>query len=194
MKPTHKPLADKGIIAVARIGRAHGVRGELKVWPFAPDVDTLEKVREVLLPGERDGQWIARRVVKCRRGSRCFILALEGVVGRTAAEALNGTNLYVRTQDLPPPEDDAFYYFDLLGMSVWVGDEEIGRVLHIEDNGAQDILTIGDEHSEVLLPFVDDFVEVDLEARRIVATPPPGLLEVTRVTFENGRREKRDTT
>lgn len=109
-----------------------------------------------------------------------MIARLAGVEDRDAAAALRGTRLYVARAALPEPRDDEFYYADLIGLSVELGDGRVlGRVKTVQDLGAGDLLEVAlPDGRTVMAPFTKEGVPVvDLKAGRLVLEPLPGLFD-----------------
>ncbi|MFG1463938.1 ribosome maturation factor RimM [Xanthobacter sp. DSM 24535] len=157
-------MTDK--ILIARIGAPHGVRGEVRLFVFGEDPMALRRYKLSTTAGKRI------RIQSLREAKDHFVARLEGVADRTAAEALTNTDLLVARADLPPPEEDAFYHADLIGLSV--EDEagtRLGAVTALHDFGAGDILEYLPEGGGKtrLVPFTKAAVPVvDLAARRVV--------------------------
>jgi 16S rRNA processing protein RimM len=165
-------------LVVGRIGRPHGVRGEVTV-----DVRTDD-------PGSRftpgaalatDPEQIGPLTIEqLRWHSGRLLLHFAGVHDRSSAERLRGTWLVVDYADIPPSDDpDVFHDQELIGLSaVTVDGAELGTVTEIR-HGGQDLLVIGRPGGdETLVPFVAAIVpEVDVAGGRIVIDPPPGLIE-----------------
>jgi 16S rRNA processing protein RimM len=167
------------LLVVARVGRAHGVKGEVAVEVRTDEPETRLAPGSVLLtdPPER-GPLTLR---SSRDHSGRLLVRFAGVDDRTAAEALRGTLLQVDVDPAATPdEDDAWYDHQLVGLVVVdTGGEvvgEVGAVLHLP---AQDLLAVvRADASEVLVPFVRGIVPtVDVVAGRVVVDPPPGLLD-----------------
>ncbi len=164
-------MADR--ICVARIGAAHGVRGEVKLWPFTQDPEAVASYGPLLT---KDG---ARTIeIESMRASKDhFIARLAGVNDRDAAEALRNVELYI-PRDLLPKIDtpDTFYHSDLVGLDAVTADgAQVGTVRAVHNFGAGDILEITPVGSgePVMLPFNDATVpKVDLAAKQIVIVPP----------------------
>ena len=99
---------------------------------------------------------------------------------RTAAESLRNTILEAERADDERPEDpDEFYDYQLVGLDVvTTAGEAVGIVSEVLHLPAQDVLSVTSGDREILVPFVSAVVpQVDLDARRIVIDPPPGLLD-----------------
>ncbi|WP_420454684.1 ribosome maturation factor RimM [Rubrivirga sp.] len=175
------------LILMGRVGRTHGVRGEMKVVPetddpqrFA-DLDRLwvgasaEEARAVEVEGVR---------FQYPKGRTVVLLSLAGVESLEAAEGLRDERLFADPDDLPTLEEGEAYLHDLIGFEVVGVDEagEPGDVLGtVRDfyEGAQLLIAIDRVGGgEVLLPDVDEFVvRLDLDARRFYVRPPEGLFD-----------------
>ena len=160
-------------ICVAKFGAAHGVRGEIRIWPFT------EEPLGVTSYGPLETQDGARRfeIISARAQKDHLVARVKGVETREAAELLNGLDLYVARDKLPATETDEFYHADLIGLEVVdTGGARLGRVKAVLNHGAGDLLEIAGAGGDgLLLPFTHAVVPtVDLAAGRIVADPPDG--------------------
>lgn len=165
-------------VVVGRIGRPHGIRGEVTVEPRTDEPDERFAPGAILM---RAGTDTTVTVVRSHWHSGRLLLTLEGVDDRNGAEALRGTLLEVdRDVDELPADDDEFYDTSLLDCSVVTVDGSVvGIIRDIAHLPAQDLLVIQTPSgAEVLVPFVTEIVpEVDIAGRRVVIDPPPGLLD-----------------
>jgi 16S rRNA processing protein RimM len=167
-------------LVVGRVGRPHGLRGEVTVEVRTDDPADRFRPGAVLLtdPPERGPLTIS--VARWHSGR--LLLCFDGCLDREGAEALRNTMLEIESADLKPLADpEEFYDHDLIGLAVMtVGGEEVGIVADILHHG-QNLLIIdgtgAKKGAEIMVPFVTALVpEVNLEARRLVIDPPPGLL------------------
>ncbi|PZG55474.1 ribosome maturation factor RimM [Spongiactinospora gelatinilytica] len=165
-------------LVVGRIGRPHGVRGEVSV-----DVRTDDPALR-FVPGASlatDPASAGPLVIEQVRPHSGFLLVrFAGVHDRDAAGELRGVLLLVESDDSPPLDDpDEFYDHQLIGLSVAApGAEPVGRVADVLHHG-QDLLVVRrTDGREVYVPFVRALVpEIDLEAGLLVVDAPPGLLD-----------------
>jgi 16S rRNA processing protein RimM len=169
-------VSEHETLVVGRVGRPHGLRGELAV-----SVRT-DSPSERFAPGT--GYDVAGRrlvVAEHRWHNGVLLLRFEGVADRTAAGELTGSTLTVRVADLPPPADpEEFHDHQLVGLTAALADgAEVGRVRDVVHGPAGDLLVVAREGlPDALVPFVHAIVPtVDLAAGRLVLTPPDGLLE-----------------
>ena len=170
-------------MVVGRIGRPHGVRGQVTVEVRTDDPDLRFVPGAVLLtePAERGPLTVAA----CRWHRDVLLVTLETpagpVEGREAAEALRNTLLLVEVTALPELEDpDVFYDHQLVGLTAQLTDGSVlGEVTAVRHEGAELLVVRRPEGGELLVPFVSAIVPtVDLAAGHLVVDPPEGLLEL----------------
>ena len=165
-------------MVVGRIGRPHGVRGEVTVAPSTDDPETRFAVGSQLStdPASRG----PLTVTGFRRSGRMLVLAFDGFADRDAAETLRGIALTVDASTLPVPDDpDEFYDHQLIGLAVQDGEGAVlGEVVDVLHPPAAPVLTVRrPDGSEELVPFVSAIVPVvDLDTGRLVVDPPDGMV------------------
>jgi len=167
------------LLVVGRVGRPHGLRGEVLVHVRTDDPETRFAAGTVLAtdPAERGPLTVA----SARPHSGRYVLGFDGVSDRTIAERLRGTALVVDSADLAPTGDpDEFHDCELLGLAVETTEgSAFGELLDVVHGPGTDLLVIGVGDREVLVPFVREFVPVvDVAGRRLVIDPPAGLLDL----------------
>jgi 16S rRNA processing protein RimM len=170
------------LVTVGRIGRPHGVRGELTIEVRTDEPERRFADGAVLMT---DSAEHPRVVVESTRWHQStLLLTLAGIVDRNQAESLRNVILQVEVNALDKPEDeDEYYDHQLKGMLVVTADgNTIGTVTDVAHLPAQDVLVVaGADDRELFVPFVRDIVPtVDLIARSITVTPPPGLFDLDR--------------
>jgi 16S rRNA processing protein RimM len=161
---------------VGRIGRPHGLRGEVTVQ-VRTDFPELRFARGVVLRGDT-GATLTVETVRPHRGA--LLVRFAGISDRAAAAELRGRILSVDAAELPDLADpDDFYDHQLEGLvAVGLDGTTLGTVREVIHAPASDLLVLGTDHGEVLVPFVRAIVpEVDLGAGRVVLDPPAGLLD-----------------
>ena len=163
-------------LVIGRIGRAHGVRGDLFVEPMTDEPDHRYADGTVLMTSDNTTLTVATS--KWHSGR--FVVHFQGVDDRTAAEALRGITLSLKVDPAELPDDpDEFYDHQLVGLEVVLSDgSKVGTISEVIHLPSQDLLSVKREGDvEVLIPFVTEFVpDIDLETKRVMITPPPGLL------------------
>jgi 16S rRNA processing protein RimM len=177
------------LLLIGRCGRAHGVRGEVKVYPVTDDPARFEQLKEVYV-GHAPATARPFRVEGVRyqfpKGKTVVLLALADVGGREGAETLTNASVYASTADLPALADNELFVHDLIGLAVVPVDDAgapagpaLGEVRDVLEGGAQDLLVVARAgHPDVLLPDVPEFViEIDRAGGRMLVRPPEGLFE-----------------
>jgi 16S rRNA processing protein RimM len=166
------------LLAVGRVGRAHGVQGEVSVEVRTDDPDARFAPGTSLVTDPRHLGPLTVESVRPHTGR--LLIRFAGLGDRTAAEALRGVVLLVDSAEIPPTGDpDEFHDHELIGLAVVTTDgAEAGEVVDVEHPG-QDLLVLRRTGGgEALVPFVRAIVvDVDLTAGRVVIDPPPGLLD-----------------
>lgn len=170
-------------LTVARVGRAHGLRGEVtaEVRTDVPEkrfVPGTELFVAVAGPRVR-GLPTSLVVASARDHNGVLLLAFDGVEDRSDAEALRGVLLEADVED-DDEDDDAWFDHELVGLAaVDPAGRPLGEVVAVEHPGAQDRLVVRrPDGVRRLVPFVAAIVpKVDVAGGRIVVDAPPGLLE-----------------
>lgn len=161
---------------MAQIGAPHGVRGEVRLWPFTADAMALGEYGGLQSEdGTRQFEIETLRPVKDH-----LVARLRGIADRDAAEQLRNVKLFVPRSRLRATEADEFYHADLMGLPVFdTDDQQLGTVVAVHNFGAGDLLEVQRAAGgSVLLTFTQAVVPVvDLKGRRIVVDPPLGTLD-----------------
>lgn len=166
---------DPDLVLMAQIGAAHGIRGEVRVKPFGSDPMALADYGPL-----RDKTGSREFTIQSLRPQKSvLVVRFKNISSRNEAEALKGTELYVRREALPPADEDEFYHIDIIGLTVFtVNEDHVGTVIAIPDFGAGELLEVKPERGpSYLIPFTEEIVpHIDLNAGRIIIDPPEGLL------------------
>ncbi|MEU9571626.1 ribosome maturation factor RimM [Streptomyces massasporeus] len=166
-------------LVVARIGRAHGIKGEVTV-EVRTDEPELRLGPGAVLTTDPAG--VGPLTIETGRvHSGRLLLRFEGVSDRSGAEALRNTLLIAEIDPEELPEgDDEYYDHQLMDLDVVTADgTEVGRITEISHLPSQDLFIVErPDGSEVMIPFVEEIVtEIDLEEQKAVIDPPPGLID-----------------
>ncbi|MFD4713113.1 ribosome maturation factor RimM [Streptomyces sp. NPDC058430] len=166
-------------LVVARIGRAHGIKGEVTVEVRTDEPELRLGPGAVLATDPASTGPLTIETGRVHSGR--LLLRFEGVRDRTAAEALRNTLLIAEVDPEELPEDeDEYYDHQLMDLDVVTTDGvEVGRITEISHLPSQDLFIVErPDGSEVMIPFVEEIVtEIDLEEQRAIIDPPPGLID-----------------
>lgn len=186
--PIGQPPAD--LVELGRVAGAYGLRGWIRIEPYSVQSAVLLRTRQWwLVPdGKSPEQGLSVRILKSRTQGSAIVAHPEGCDDRDAAEAWRKQRVWVSRATFPPPEEDEYYWVDLIGCQLYGQDGEspvlLGEVTDVTDNGAHAVLHVAcmEAHEdglrpvldakgkpcEVLVPFVAAHVHtVDLALRRI---------------------------
>ncbi|MEU2597685.1 ribosome maturation factor RimM [Streptomyces hirsutus] len=166
-------------LVVARIGRAHGIKGEVTVEVRTDEPELRLGPGAVLATDPASAGPLTIETGRVHSGR--LLLRFEGVRDRTGAEALRNTLLIAEIDPDEQPEDEGEYYdHQLIDLDVVTRDgQQVGRITEIAHLPTQDLFVVErPDGGEVLVPFVEQIVtEIDLEEQRAVIDPPPGLID-----------------
>ena len=170
-------------IVVGRVGRAHGIRGEVSI-----DLTTDEPERRfapgssVVLRPRSGGADQSMSIRSTRPHQGRLLVTFDAVPDRTAAEALRGAQVIADVDETERPDDpEEFYDHQLEGLRVVTTESRlVGHVAEVLHTPAGELLSVTSETgAEVLVPFVSAFVtSVSLVDQTIEIDPPEGLLEL----------------
>ena len=160
-------------IRVARIGAAHGVRGEVRLWPFTQDPLAVADYG----PLETEDGTRRFEIETLRAAKDHLVARLKGIDDRDAAEKLRNVDLFVARDKLPLiDEADTFYYADLVGMAAVTPEGvPLGTVTAIHNFGAGDLIEIASTAGgePLLLPFTETVApNIDTALRQITIVLP----------------------
>ena len=172
-------------VRVARVGKPHGIRGEVTVEVFTDSPDTRFVEGTVLYVRMSMGQELLYGTLKletARWNKKILLLKFEEISDRNTAESLRNAELYAPA-DNSLNDEDSWYASELIGLRVYLTNRDsktIGEVSDLIPGDAQDLLEIRSvDGQKLLIPFVEEIVpEIDEEQGVIIITPPPGLLEL----------------
>jgi len=164
------------LVSIARIVRAHGIRGGVVARPASDGSDVLLDLEQVTL--SRPPGATTHRVRRAGWLGRQILLELDGVPDRNAAEALVGSEVVVPKEALPPAGEGEFYVDQLVGLEVRGGDgKTVGHVTAIESASLQTWLVVDVGGEARLVPFTDGLVAVDMGAGVVRVDAPDGLFD-----------------
>ncbi|MBI4949207.1 MAG: 16S rRNA processing protein RimM [Deltaproteobacteria bacterium] len=167
-------LSKDGLVPIGKIIGVHGLKGEVKVFPYG-DLDDFELKAVFVSAKETVKSFTVKR---SRKHRELYILDLDGVSERSEAEALIGAVVSVPEYELPELDEDEYYYMDLVGMEVVTEDGKLlGSISNVISTGSNDVLEVDGPLGQVLIPALDNvIIEVDAAARKVTVRLMEGLL------------------
>jgi 16S rRNA processing protein RimM len=163
-------------VCIGRLSRPHGLRGEIKAFLEVDDLETVRALQCVEVEG------LPYRLMSVRVQNNAYLLSLEGVTTREAAQNLAGRDIWIDPAQLPPLPAGEYYQFEVIGLAVYVAESLtwIGNVTAILPTPAHDIYVIQGAGKEYLVPAV---------AAAIVSLEPENgrlLIDAAYLTVANG--------
>jgi 16S rRNA processing protein RimM len=159
-------------VLVGEIGAAQGLKGEVRLRSYTQtptDIAAYGPLQDET--GEKQVE-----IAHVRVTPKMLIARIEGVTTREAAEALNGTKLYLPREALPEHGEGEWYVADLIGLeAVDTEGAPLGTVVAVHNFGASDIVEVAliEGSPNLLVAFTDENVpEIDIPRGRIVVVPP----------------------
>lgn len=165
------------LLAIGRIVKTKGVRGQVKAITFSGQGDSLKAVKDLFVQGEGGAKRLTPILVRPEAGGFC--LKFKEVQTVEEAQGLVGSSLLVEKESLPPLPEGEYYWFQLLGLNVFTErGQDLGVIEEIMPVGPHDVLVVRKEKQECLIPALDSVVtKVDIGGGAMVVALPPGLLE-----------------
>lgn len=171
------------VVRVARIGRPHGIRGEVTVELFTDSPETRFAEGQMLrlkTPHGNQPAFDSLTVTRARWNKHILLLKFKEFSDRNTAESLRDAELYAPRED--PLDAEGWYADQLIGLAVYLGSfasPQVGEVIDLITGQAQDLLEIRlSDGRKVLVPFVEEIVPEIHGDQGVVITPPAGLLEL----------------
>ncbi len=163
-----------GLVPIGKIIGVHGIKGEVKVFPYG-ELEGFELKTVLVSAKEAVKSFMVKRV---RKHKDVYILELEGVSVRNDAQALIGAEVRVPKDDLPELDEDEYYYMDLVGMDVMTDEGKyLGSITNVIATGSNDVLEVDGPLGSVLIPALDNIIiEVDAVGRKVTVRLMEGLL------------------
>ncbi|MFK7962818.1 MAG: ribosome maturation factor RimM [Burkholderiaceae bacterium] len=166
------------LVEMGRVIGAFGVRGQLKVDPFAGPDSSLNKIKQIWL--KRADKSLECRVMNWKVHSDSLVLSLEGFADRDLAAAWKGASIWVSRRRFPATDPDEVYWIDLIGCKVYGhAGVLLGSITAVEDHGGGAFLKVQAPEglsgpAERLIPYVAHYItETDLAQRQLKADWDP---------------------
>ena len=162
------PQSEPRFLAVGRIVRAHGVRGEISMMVLTEFPERFESTERIFIGNELEAT--PYLIEGYRWHKKNLLLKLEGITNRTQAEQLRNELVQVPLEEAVPLPEGSFYLYQLIGLPVTITTgQPLGQIVNILETGANDVYVVSDGDKEILLPAIPDVVKwVDLEQGVVV--------------------------
>ncbi len=162
-------------ILIGKIVNVHGIKGEVKIYPYTDDINNLAKTKIIYL----DEGLSCKYDISCRIQKGMLLVKINGIDTVEQAEKLRNRYVYVSRDSLKELDEDTYYIEDLLGFEVVdMKNNHVGILKYIFNTGANDVYEVQtDENKTVYLPAIKDVIKkVDIENGKIYVEIMKGLI------------------
>jgi 16S rRNA processing protein RimM len=157
--------------------KTHGLKGEVAILIDADIPENYKNLESVFI--EINGKLVPFFIESLNLQGDKAIVKFEEIENIDDAMPLVSSNLFLPLKSLPKLAKGKYYFHELPGLSVFEGETLIGTVTGVVDMPNGDLLTVDHDGTEMLIPLMDEIVTlVDVSAKRVEVTLPPGLLEL----------------
>lgn len=159
MKKSLKSATDKKII-IGKIGAAHGVRGDMKVYPLTDFPDRFNTIKKAFIDDKEID------IVSTRYQNNFVVMKVKGVNSREEVARYTNKLLKINRSDVPPLNEGEYYSFDIIGLKVINQDDVVlGEIIEILKTGSNDVyITKTPEGKQLLIPALKKVVtEINIE-------------------------------
>jgi 16S rRNA processing protein RimM len=167
-------LSNSDFLNAGQISGVFGVKGWVKVFSFTRPRENILRYSPWIL--QKNNQTKEINVIGGQRQGSNVVAELEGVLDRDTALELMGWEIFIRKEQLPKPQVGEYYWADLIGLEVVTTEGvKLGKVDHLMETGANDVLVVIDDKIERLIPFLQPqtVLKIDLSARSMVVDWDP---------------------
>jgi len=173
-------MQPEGLIAVGRLTKPHGLRGEVVFLPYVHDIELLPDLTQqqvFLQQGSAPVRTAA--ILEWRAVHKRVLVRLHGCKDITTAEALRGCEVFIPRNWFVPLPAGEYYWFEIEGLAVYAHDERyLGTVAEIIYTGSNDVYMVRHGTQETLIPALKDVIQsIDLASGAIHLYPVAGLLD-----------------
>ncbi len=160
-------------IEFGKITSTHGIKGEMKIYPYTDDVDNILKLKKVYINSKEF------TVSSIKFHKNMFITKLKGIDTIEQAEKFRNCIIQRELDENEVLEDDTYYIKDLVNCTVLLEDgTKFGKLIDVFQTGANDVYVIKtNDNNEVLIPAIKDVVkDIDIKTKKIVIKLMEGLV------------------
>jgi len=164
-------------VALGRIGKAHGIRGAFRLWPYADNLERFADLKVVTLTAR--AQSLSVHVTEVRQGNGYVLIQTEEFeTPEDVRPWVNGELEIDESERVTLPEGQ-YFHDQLIGLKVQTTDgADVGEIVEILENAANDVYVCRNDDAEFLIPAVAQFIKkIDLDAGVMTIQPIPGMLE-----------------
>ena len=169
-------MEKNGFLIIGKVIGTHGLTGTVKVYSYAESLSVfnLSDLIIVRSPQGLEKEYLIQWV---KPHNHLVRLSFKGIDNLTLAKELIGSELLIKQSNLPELEKGTYYWFDIIGLSVFTNDEKyLGIVKEIIQTGSNDVYVVKNMDKEILIPALESIVLlVDIKQKIMRVALPEGL-------------------
>lgn len=170
-------MREKDLISIGKIAGTYGYRGMVRIIPLTDFPERFKELKKAIIWQKNKVRDVM--VEEARPHGNVYLLKIEGIDSREAAQEYNNALLKIEPSQVYPLPEGYYYHFQLQGLSVY--DKEkglLGELTEILETGANDVYVVkSPEYGEILLPAIKDIIlEINLEEKMMLVKLLPGLI------------------
>lgn len=164
-------------VALGRIGKAHGVHGAFRVWPYADDLDRFAALKSVTL--SRGAKSVTAHVESVTIAAGFAIIQTDAIRSPEEVQIWLGGDLEIELSERVVLPEGRYFHDQIIGLKVeTVAGEKVGIVVQVIDGPANDVYVCRSEDNEYMIPAVAEFVKsVDIKNGKMIIDPIPGMID-----------------
>lgn len=164
-------------VALGKIGKAHGITGAFRVWPYADNLERFTELKAVTI--SRGAKCVTANVTWARIASGHVVIQTDILQTPEDVQVWLGGDLEVEASERVKLPEGQFFHDQIIGLKVETVDgRSVGTIIRIIDGPANDVYVCDDGEGEHLIPAVDVFIKsIDISIGRMIIDPIPGMLD-----------------
>lgn len=167
---------------MGKVIRPHGARGLLRILLYARGEASFADAGSLFFKSVSSGEIREHNLISIKPHKNFFLMELEGLNSRYDAEGYRGSEILVR-KDALAREEDEFFWFELLGLGVYLDTGEyLGKLSQIIPAKGNDVYVVKGETKEILIPATYEVIsKIDLESKKMIISAIEGLLDLNEI-------------
>jgi 16S rRNA processing protein RimM len=169
----------RDLILIGHVIRPHGIAGLLRIVSYAQSKETFFQAGSVFMDRGHN-ELEERKVIDIKPHGSSYLLRVSDVNSIEQAEIFKAAKVYIRKDPLIKKDEDEFFYYELLGLNVYlITGQYLGVVKDIFPTGSNDVYVVEGQGKEFLIPAIHQVVkEINIAEKRMVISPLKGLLDL----------------
>lgn len=164
-------------ILIGQIVNIHGIKGEIKIYPYTDDIDNLTTLKELYIDEELK---VSYKIKMCRVHKNMLIAKLQGINDANTALTFKTKYVYIKKSELKELDEDTYYVEDLIGCEI-VNEEDgsvLGTLVYVFNTGANDVYEVErEDKTKVYLPAISQVIKnVDIKSKKVYIKLMEGLI------------------